>query len=95
MNDDANKNNADEYRINNKTIKGKSFEYKTEKIGNIPADNKKLDTEVIVSLKHLSNFWRFLDLPLVNCEIEIDLKGTSIYSGGRSNKNKRSSFSNK
>ena len=29
--------------------------------------------EVVVPLKYLSNFWRSLDLPLVNCEIELDL----------------------
>ena len=27
-------------------------------------------------LKHLSNFWRSLDLPLINCEIELDLSWT-------------------
>ena len=26
-----------------------------------------------VSLKYLSNFWRFLDLPLINSEIELNL----------------------
>ena len=31
------------------------------------------DAEVVVPLKYLSNFWRSLDLPLINCEIEIDL----------------------
>ena len=29
--------------------------------------------EVVVPLKYLSNFWRSLDLPLINCEIELDL----------------------
>ena len=32
-----------------------------------------MDTEIVVPLKHLSNFWRSLDLPLINCEIEFDL----------------------
>ena len=32
-----------------------------------------LDSEVVVSLKYLSNFWRSLDLPLINCEIKLDL----------------------
>ena len=26
-----------------------------------------------MQLKYLMNFWRFLDLPLINCEIELDL----------------------
>ena len=34
MNDDANKNNADNYQIkNNKTTTSKSFEYKTKQYG--------------------------------------------------------------
>ena len=32
-----------------------------------------LNVEVTISPKYLSNFWRFLDLPLINCEIELDL----------------------
>ena len=32
-----------------------------------------LNVEVTIPLKYLSNFWRFLDLPLINCEIELDL----------------------
>ena len=27
-----------------------------------------LSVEVTIPLKYLSNFWRFLDLPLINCE---------------------------
>ena len=32
-----------------------------------------LNVEVSIPLKYLSNFWKFLDLPLINCEIELDL----------------------
>ena len=60
-------------RINNQeTIRSKSFEYKAKIIGRTPIDNNTLDTEVAVPLKYLSNFWRFLDLPLIICEIELD-----------------------
>ena len=38
----------------------KSFEYKTKMLGRTPDDNNSLDTEVVVPLKYLSNFWRFL-----------------------------------
>ena len=31
-----------------------------------------MDTEVVVPLKYLSNFWRFLNLPLFNRKIELD-----------------------
>ena len=75
MNDDGNENNAaGNYRINNnKATTSKSFEYTTKIKGSMPADDSRLDTEIVVSLKYLSNFWRSLDLPLINCEIELDL----------------------
>ena len=37
-----------------------------------------LNTEAVVLLKNLSNFWRSLDLPLINSETELDLKSTKI-----------------
>ena len=36
-----------------------------------------LNVEVIILLKHHSNFWRFLDLPLINCKIEFGLSWTN------------------
>ena len=42
-------------------------------IGSTPPDNSRLDAEVIVTLKYLSTFWRSRDLPLINCELELDL----------------------
>ena len=36
-------------------------------------NNNTLYPQVFVPLKYLSNFWRFLDLSLINCEIEFDL----------------------
>ena len=48
-------------------------EYSNKIGGSTPAGNKTLDTEVVVPLKYLSNVWRFLDLLLINCEIELDL----------------------
>ena len=32
-----------------------------------------LNIEVSIPLKYLSNFWRFSDWTLINCEIELDL----------------------
>ena len=69
INDDIIENNADDSRINNnKAITSKSFEYKTKSIGSTPEDNNILDAKVVAPLKHLSNFWRSLDLRLINCE---------------------------
>ena len=48
-------------------------EYNTKITGSTLAGNKTLDTEVVFPWKYLSNFWRFLDLLLINCEIELDL----------------------
>ena len=68
------KNVTNNYRINNnKTTKGKSFEYKTKIIGKTPANASRLNAEVVIPLEYLSNFWRSLDFPLINCEIEFDL----------------------
>ena len=33
----------------------------------------KNDVKVVVPLKYLSNFWRHLNIPLVNCEVELIL----------------------
>ena len=33
----------------------------------------KNETEVAIPLKHLSNFWRSLNIPLINCEVELIL----------------------
>ena len=78
MNDGAHENNATgNYRINNnKTTKTKSFEYKTNIIRSTPADNNRLHTKVVVPLKYLSNFWRSMDLLLMKCEIELNLRWT-------------------
>ena len=58
---------------NNKTITGTSFECKTELIGSTPNNNKILGTEVVAPLRYLSNFWRSLDLRLINGETELYL----------------------
>ena len=65
---DDNDNNTN----NEKTTTTKSFEYKTKIIGSTPNNNNRLNAEVVVPLEHLSNFWRSFDLPLINCETELD-----------------------
>ena len=42
-------------------------------------DVPNLNAEVTIPLKYLSNFWRFLDLPLINCDIELDLSWTKDF----------------
>ena len=33
----------------------------------------KYEAKVVIPLKHLSNFWRSLNIPLINCEVELIL----------------------
>ena len=54
-----------------------SFKYKSNLIGNTDADGanrKKGNVKIGVPLKYLSNFWRSLEMPLINCKVEISLK---------------------
>ena len=51
-----------------------SFKYKTSIVGKTPEDNDSLtNAKVVIPLKHLSNFWRVLNIPLINCEVELTL----------------------
>ena len=36
-------------------------------------NSTKNNVKVVVPLKHLSNFWRSLNIPLINCEVELIL----------------------
>ena len=52
----------------------KSFDYKTSITGKLESNNvEKDDVEFVVPLKYLNNFWRTLDMPLINCEISLNL----------------------
>ena len=51
-----------------------SFKYKTSITGKTPQNNDSLtNAEDVIPLKYLSNFWRSLNIPLINCEIELVL----------------------
>ena len=52
----------------------KSFDYKSNFIGSVAHNNlTKNDVKFVVPLKYLSNFWRSLNIPPINCEIELIL----------------------
>ena len=54
-----------------------SFKYKSNLIGNTVGDGvnrKKENVKIAVPLKYLSNFWRSLEMPLLNCKVELSLK---------------------
>ena len=45
-----------------------SFKYRSNFITN------KNGVKIVVPLKYLSNFWRSLEMPLINCKVELSLK---------------------
>ena len=51
-----------------------SFKYKVSNIGNTQSNRTKKRVQIGVSLKHLSNFWRSLEMLLINCKVESSLK---------------------
>ena len=55
----------------------KSFKSKTKITGKTPNDDNQKDVEIMVPLKHLSNFWRTLEMPLINCEVNLILTWSS------------------
>ena len=51
-----------------------SFKHKTSLIGNTEANGTKNGVKIVVPLKYLSNFWRSLEIPLINYKVELSLK---------------------
>ena len=69
---------------NKNVINSKSFKYKTSITGstyNVAATAEDYDAnkegtkevKIAVSLKYLSNFWKTLDIPSINCEVSLTL----------------------
>ena len=55
----------------------KSFKYKFKLLGNTEGDNSNgilKKATIAVQLKYLSNFWRSLEMTLINCKVELKLK---------------------
>ena len=50
-----------------------SFKSKIKITGKIPNNGNEKDVEIMVPLKYLSNFWRTLETPLINCEVSLCL----------------------
>ena len=50
-----------------------SFEYKSDLIANVAANGTGKNVKTAVSLKHLSNFWISLEMPLINSKTELPL----------------------
>ena len=50
-----------------------SFKYKASIIGNTENSGTKNGVKIAALLKYLSNFWRSLEMPLINCKVEPSL----------------------
>ena len=68
--DEAPDNNVD-LTANNST----SFKYKVHSLANPLVTNRivKTNLKIVVPLKYLSNFFRSLEMPLINCKIKLNL----------------------
>ena len=64
-----NNNEITEFTAGNTTD---SFNFKAKITGQTGNDGTK-DVEIMVSLKYLNNFWRTLEMPLINCVVNIIL----------------------
>ena len=51
-----------------------SFKYKAGFIADTEANRTKNGVQIAVPLKYLNNFWRSLEMPLINCKVELSLK---------------------
>ena len=54
---------------NDNITQSESFKSKIKITGKTPAAGNTKDVEIIVPLKYLSNFWRTLEMRLINCEV--------------------------
>ena len=58
---------------NNNLTDSESLKFKIKIIGNTPNDFNKKNVEIIVPLKYLSNFWRTIEMPWINCKVNLIL----------------------
>ena len=81
LTNDSNDNNFD----NKNVVNSNTFKYKNKIIGNTynvdaGADgydvnkNGMQEVELAIPLKYLGNFWRALNIPLISCEVSLELK---------------------
>ena len=81
LSDDADNNNFNNIKVVNSNI----FNYKNKIIGNTcnlnagddgydVNKNGTQEVELTISLKYLGNFWRALNIPLISCEVSLELK---------------------
>ena len=62
---------------NDNLADSESFKSKIKIAGKTPNNGNEKDVEIIVPLKYLNNFWRTLEMPLLNCEVSLILTWSS------------------
>ena len=65
---------GDNNNVNYLVKDSKSFDCKTSITGRLEGNNTEKEVEIVVPLKYLSNFWRTLNMPLINWEINLILR---------------------
>ena len=71
-NNNNNNNNNNDNQVINFTANNltDSFNFKVKFTGQTD-DNGTKDVEIMIPLKYISNFWRTLEMPLINCEVNL------------------------
>ena len=64
---------------NDNLARSESFKYKVKITGKTPNNGNAKDVEIIVPLKHISNFWRTLEMPLITCGANLILTWSKDY----------------
>ena len=62
-----------QYFKDDNLVRSESFKSKIKITGKTSAAGSTKDAEIMVQLKYLSNFWRTLEIPLINCEVNLIL----------------------
>ena len=62
---------------NDNLANSESFKSKIKITGKTPNNSNEKDVEIMVLLKYVSNFWRTLEIPLINCEVNLILTWSS------------------
>ena len=58
---------------NGNLANSESFKFKIKITGKSIAAGNEKDVETMVPFKYFSNFWRTLEMPLINCEVQLIL----------------------
>ena len=76
------------------TDDSESFKYKSSILGTPAATGILIDAKIAVPLKYLSNFFRSLEMPLINYKIHLELNWTKNYvmSTADNNNNNKTTF---